>query len=164
MRSAAAVALLPYELDEIIERSGVATSESFDGVQKRYRTATQLSKATTSRHFNGYLHAPTTRFLVQVATADGGTGFPIIAEGLALLNQKQIEMADTRVLEARIAVLDDEEHDVQALSARQTQRAIKDPSAQQQRAAARADIKEAAIGLERAAIRFELAKRKERPK
>lgn len=150
-----------YHMDAITERAGAANSRAFGGVQKRYNRALRVHKSTGSRHFKGE-NAPTTKFLFQIATADKATAYPIIAEAIAIVNQEQISAASSAQLYARLAELNEIEHEADANGDRQTLRACANPTPEQLEAAATADVHVGEITLERAAVLREIAERKRR--
>lgn len=157
-----ATALKGYRLDLLVQAGAHATRRAVPGPQKRYARIRGVAKATASRHLTGDVHSPSTHFLLQLATAKGATAFPLLAEGIAAVNQAQIQNALTQVLEARLAELNETECMLQADEDLQTLRSIADPTPDQLDAAAVADVREAEVQLERAAIRRELAARKRR--
>lgn len=151
-----------YRLDSLIRWGAEATRRAVPGKQMRYGRLMQVTKATACRHLNGDVHSPSTHFLRQLAEADCASAWPLVAEGIAVVNQAQIKAAASAVLEARLVVLDDAEHTLEAAESRAIVRACVDPTPEQLEAAATADIAEAEVQLERGAIRRELAERKRR--
>lgn len=154
-------ALSAFRMDAIMARGGNANSRSFRGVQKRYCRALRVEKSTGSRHFKGQ-NAPSTHFLVQIATADQATAYPIIAEAIATVNQAAIRTASTSALLKRLAEINEAEHEAEANENRAILHSALTPSAEQMEAAADADLVEAELQLERSAILRELAERKRR--
>lgn len=149
----------PFRLDALIVHGAQATKRAVPGAQKRYCRVMHVTKSTASRHLRGDRHAPSTHFLLQIARAEKASGYPLISEAIATVNQAQIEHAPLDELYARLHELNELEHDAQADEDRQTLRASSNPTAAQFEAAATADIREAELGLERAAILRELAHR-----
>ena len=153
-------------LDALVLRAGATTKRLARG-RKWYRSAVRtdgrpLSESRACRHYQGDRHSPAGRVLFaleQLARGEGTTPWPLIAEGIATVLQAEIRDASTAALEARLLELDDREHDLEAVENRTTVRAA---AGEAYEAAALADIREAEVQLERAAIRRELADRARR--
>lgn len=147
-----------YRMDDMRARAGAVTARCFNGSRKRYGSATDTTKSTVDRHFKG-VNSPSLRFLMQVASADKATAFPLLAEAISVVNQVQIERAPTAELQKRLAEIDELEHDADGDEDRQRMRAAVNPTPEQRRASALADRRIAELALERAAIQDELALR-----
>jgi hypothetical protein len=126
-------------------------------VRKHWQRAFRLeTRGAVSRHYTGERPSAVThvlRTLDALARNAGTTPWPVIAEGIVVVTQAEIRTASTAALEARLAFLDDREHDLEAQENRQTARGRN----RLERAAA--NIAEAEVQLERAAIERELNER-----
>jgi len=153
----------PHFADECVSRAA-SSAKRANGNRKqaRYARAVGVSPSRASRHLSGTdSHAPGAEYLAQLALG-GLNSWAVLVEGQVVVHQALIRTASTEKLEARLAELDDAEHDAQAREDQMTLRAVRNPSAQQLDEAAEADVVEATIAVERAAIRRELAERKRR--
>lgn len=148
-----------YRLDALVSYgAGIACRVAPS--QKKYMSALEVSQPTASRRRSGDRHSPETKYLQQLASAPSANAWVAIAEGIAVVNQKQIAGAHTSTLEIRLRQLNDLEHSVEAEENRQTCAThCTNPSPDQREEAAIACIREAEINLERAAIHRELAAR-----
>jgi hypothetical protein len=168
-RNTEAVVFRGYRLDSLIARAAAATQRSAP-TRKRWASALRhdgkpLSRPTTHRHFTGCPHSPASKVLLtleQLARGDGTTPWPLIAEGIATVLQSDIRTAPTEQLRARLRELTDLEHARQADEDRTTVHAAASETPETLEAAANADVIEAELQLERAAIRRELAERMRR--
>lgn len=151
----------PVLLDSIITNAAAATVRAVP-VRKRYARVVGISAQRASTHRNGDVHSPSTKFLINVATADGGNAWPIIAEGIAAVIQRSVREATTESLLARLHELNDGEHDHEAAENRSTCNLRDDATPEEFEASALIDIKEAEVQLERAAVKRELARRARR--
>jgi hypothetical protein len=126
-------------------------------VRKHWQRIWQIkTRGHVSRQYSGERTTPVTTVLQtldKLARGAGTTPWPLLAEGYVVVTQAEIEKAATPVLEARLAELNDMEHDVEA----QENRATAQCKSRLERA--EANIREAEIQLERAAIERELWKR-----
>jgi hypothetical protein len=150
-----------FRLDALRARSGAALSRSYRGVRKQYASDHDVDKTTATRHFRGE-HGPSFRFLFQIASADKATAWPILAEGIAIVRQVDIEKASTEELEAQRMMLTDAEHTAEANADRANVKAAANPSADNLDAAADSNVRVGEIVLELAAVQRELAHRKRR--
>jgi hypothetical protein len=143
-----------YRTDALVAHAAAAIRRSYPGPQKQYASAAGVTKSTASRHLNGDPHSPAVAYLRAVTIV----GYPLIAEGMAALNEvnQRRSIHDLRLIRSR---LNEVKHDVDAEEKRHTLRAAIDPTAEQLNAAADADVRVAEICLERAAILRELALR-----
>ncbi len=151
----------PCLLDSLIQ-FGAAAAVRAVPCRKRYASANHITPSRASRHRRGDEHSPSTNYLVRLALAEGGSAWPMISEGIAVVIQQSIKEATEEQLHARLRELDDIEHDREAGENRATHRVRVDASAEDLDAAATANIAEAELQLERAAILRELAERKRR--
>lgn len=150
-----------YRLDSVIRYSGNASTRA-TRTQKRYEAVFHVAQPTASRHTNGCKSSPVGKLFIQLATSPYANAWPVIAEGIAIVNQQQIKAAPAHALEARLAELDDAEHAKESRENADVLRSVRHPTPETLDAAAQADIEEAEISLERAAIRRELAERMRR--
>lgn len=149
----------PRLLSVIVEIGGGAASRTTYGSRKWYSHNHGISKSRTSRVFHGDEHGPVTNYLVRCATGEHSHVWPIITESIALAVQKSIKPLSTAQLEARLTEIDDCEHTLEAAENRSSQLTHAGGSPDQLIAAALADICEAEVQIERAAIKRELAAR-----
>ena len=156
--------LTGYRLDALLSRAALATERSATN-RKRYASALRIlygrtvTRSATCRHHQPNVHAPVSRVLLTLdalARGEGTSAWPVVAEGLATVIQADIRTVSTPALEARLRQLTEREHDLEAEENRQTARG------DDHDAAALADVREAEVQLERAAIRRELAERARR--
>ncbi len=155
----------PQLLDSLIQYGAHATVRSVP-CRKRYASAIGVHPTRASRHRRGDTHSPSTKYLVGLALADGGSAWPMISEGIAVVIQQTIKEATIEQLHVRLRELDDIEHDHEAVENRSTMRVREfcATTPEEFEAAARANIQEAELQLERAAILRELAERARRRK
>lgn len=139
--------------DTLIERGADAIKRAYPGPQKRYAQAAGITKSTASRHINGDAHSPATHYLRGVLIV----GWSLIAEAMATLNQQQLKRATLQQLRARLTQLNDIECLLEGDENRAILRSTSNPTPEQLRAAAMADISEAEVQLERAAILRQMA-------
>lgn len=149
----------PILLDSLIQFGAQATVRAVP-VRKRYARALKIHPTRASRHRRGDVHSPSTHYLISLALAEGGSAWPMIAEGIAVVIQQTIQDAPIEQLQERLRELDDMKHDRDAAANRATLRVHDDESAETLEEAATADIAQAEIAMERSAIRREIAKRK----
>lgn len=139
-------------LDSLLRRATDATIRCARG-PKWYASALRISRSQAWRHMNGKHNPAHAVLLEKLATADGTTPWPIIAEEIAVVMQAGIARTSKDALYARLRELTDHEHDLEAEENRQTALGT------DHEAAAMADLREAEVQLERCAIRRELAAR-----
>ena len=145
-----------YRTDALVAHAAGATRRAYPGPQKQYAHDAGVTKSTASRHLNGDPHSPAAKFLRGVMIV----GYPLLAEGIAALEQANARRSTDELWQLR-ARLNELEHTADAESDRHTLRAAFSPTADQLEAAADADVREAELCLERAAILRELALRVE---
>lgn len=145
----------PVRLDRLIAIGGRATRRAAPGPQKRYAGTLGISRTRACRHMQGDPHSPATRGLAYIYTLAKGRGtspWPQIAEEIAVAKQAQIERSSTEALVIRWWQLTHREH---RLEAAENEATISAPLLE----LADADVHEAEVSLERAAISRELAAR-----
>lgn len=144
-------------LDDLLTPRAAAIPVRCAPTRKRWQSAVRAKNRSTShRHYQGVRTAPQYRALEltwDLAVGDGTTPWPLIAEQIATAIQASIHDTDTDTLRKRLVELIDREHDLEAEENRQTAKGT------DHEAAAAADIAEAEVQLERAAIRRELIRR-----
>jgi hypothetical protein len=149
----------PAFLEGIIGNGAAATTRAIP-TRKRYASAVGISHQRASRHRLGDAHSPSTKYLVQLAIADGGSAWPLISEGIAVVIQRSIHGQATESLHARLRELNDMEHTLESDENRATCNSTERATAEEMEAAADANVLEAELQLERAAILREIARRK----
>lgn len=156
----------PFLLDTLISRGACATVRSVKS-RKRYASALRIDPSRASRHRRGDEHSPATNFLVDLALAEGGSAWPMIAEGVAVVIQQTLKKATIEQLRARLHELSDIEHDAEANENRRMMRELDQTQSREEliewcELAAAANVREVELQLERAAILRELASRARR--
>lgn len=148
----------PILLDSLIGYGAAAVTRAVP-TRKRYASAIGISRQRASKHRQGDTHSPSTKYLVQLAMAEGGTAWPMISEGIAAVIQQTLSTLSVEQLQTRLRELNDLEHTREADENRATCNTPADASPDQLLIAAEKDVIEAELQLERAAIRRELARR-----
>ena len=151
----AAATIDPVRLDRLILIGGRVTRRVAPGPQKRYAAAMGVSRSRACRHMQGDPHSPATRNLTYIWALARGRGtnpWPQIAEEIAVAMQARIADSSTESLVVRWWELTYLEH---RLEARENEATVSAPLDE----LADADVQEAEVALERAAISRELAGR-----
>jgi hypothetical protein len=149
----------PQWFDNIVQIGADAAVRAVPA-RKRYAFALGISPSRASRHRAGDPHSPSTQFLVALSKA--GSAWPLINEGIAVVVQHSIRFIPIEKLHARLNELNEAEHVAECDENRQTLHVATNMTPGQLEEAARANVKEAEISLERAAILRELARRARR--
>lgn len=143
--------------DSIVQWGAESLTRAVPGKQRRYYSIAGVAKSTGNRHLNGDKHSPATKWFIRIATA--ANGWPLIAQAISMVIMLTIRKARIEDLHNRLNELNDLEHDAECDENRQTMRAAVNATPEQLEVAAKADIREAELSLERSAILRELARR-----
>jgi len=145
----------PRRLDELVGYS-TQTIVRVTPVRKRWQRAVGAKNRSTShRAYTGDVSSPIARtfeLIENLATADGCTPWPVIADCAAIVLQADIRKATTADLQTRLAQLDDIEHELEAAENRATARGTYADRA-------KAGMDQLSTELERVAILRELIRR-----
>lgn len=148
----------PVRLDELVALS-TQTVRRVTPVRKRWQRAVGAENRSTShRHYTGDVSSPIARafeLMESLATADGCSPWPVLADCAAIVLQADIRRATTDELHTRLAELTDIEHNAEARENRAT---CSGSYAER----AEAGITQVGIELERVAILRELMRREGR--
>lgn len=153
----------PGYLDRLIKIGARAARRAAPGPQKHYAHAIGVRKTRANAHLNGDRHSPPTRWLEMIdrlARGEHTSPWPVIAEGIAVAMQAQLQVEPVDDLKVRRMILrwielSTIEHERVAQANERAQMLALTGDLE---GLAEADVAEAEIRLERAALSRELAR------